>query len=105
MSVSEENKAAREAESRSVARDAAEDYRAAVSSVLDGLALNASKMGENDEALQAVTGWRERRRALRDEARGLVKQGRQLGIDVTKMAAALRVSRQTIHEWINEGQS
>jgi hypothetical protein len=105
VSVSEENKAAREAESRSVARDAAEAYKAAVSNVLERLEDNTDRMRDNDESVQLPREWRERRSALRDEARELVKQGRQLGIDVTRMAAALHVSRQTVHEWINEGQS
>ena len=105
MATTDENKAARTQQSQEVARDAAEAYRAAVASVMDGLEDNVHKMKDNDDASQPMAQWRERRQALRDEARELVKQGRQLGIDVTRMAATLGVSRQTAHVWINEGES
>ena len=105
MATTDENKAARTQQSQEVARDAAEAYRAAVAGVMDGLKDNVRRMKDNDDASQPMARWRERRQALRDEARELVKQGRQLGIDVTKMANALGVSRQTAHVWINEGES
>ena len=104
MATTDENKAARTQQSRQVALDAAEAYRAAVAGVLDGLNDNVDRMRDNDDASQPMARWRERRHALRDEARELVKQGRQLGIDVTRMAATLGVSRQTAHVWINEGE-
>src|SRR5215204_6526616 len=105
MATTDENKAARTQQSQEVARDAAEAYRAAVADVLVRLEDNVAKMKANDATLQPVSEWQAARSSLRDEARSLVKQGRQLDISRTRMAAVLGVSRQTIHEWIGEGES
>jgi DNA-binding transcriptional regulator YiaG len=105
MATTDENKAARTQQSQEVAHDAAEAYRAAVTAVLVGLEDNADKMRANDATPLPIDEWNAVRRSLREEARVLVKQGRQLDISRTRMAAVLGVSRQTIHEWIGGGES
>ncbi len=105
MATTDENKAARTQQSQEVARDAAEAYRAAVNELLAGLEDNVDAMRNNDSAPQPVNDWRIRRAELRDEARQLVRDARALGIERTTVASKLGVSRQTIHEWLNEGES
>lgn len=102
MSTTEENRAIREAESRAVAQDAAEAYKAALSEVKEGLKTNANEMNELSRAPLSRDEYHIRARRLRAEARDLVKRGRDLNIPVSHMAKTLGVSRQTVHEWINE---
>ena len=97
MTTTEENKAARTQQSRQVAQDAAEAYRAARDEVLEKAERNAkATRGLRAMGVERGPGMRQ----LRDEARELAKQGRDLGIPVKRLAAGLGVSRQTVHAWI-----
>ena len=105
MATADENKATRTEQSREVAKDAAEAYRAAVSDLMEAMDKNREQTALLEVIPLPRSDYLEQRRDLRVTAWRLSRQGRQLGIHVTKMAERLGVSRQTIHEWINEGES
>ena len=105
MPTTDENKAARTEHSREVAKYAADAYRDAVTALFDAMESNRAMMIDLDLDPLPKVAYEKYRRELREQAKQLVRQGRDLGIERTKMAEALGVSRQTIHEWINEGET
>lgn len=102
MSATDTNKAIRSQQSREAARDAAEAYKAACSLLWAEIAANhdaiAALLEQGVERGPAV-------RALREQSRDLVRQSVDLGLPRAVVARRLGVSRQTVHDWINEKEN
>ena len=97
MSTTDANRAAREESSRQVARDAAEAYKAAKRKVI-------TAMDENRKATEHLRAMGIERgpamRDIRDQAKQLALQARELGIPRSFVAIRLGVSRQTVYDWM-----